>query len=548
MGLAQLPTELFHKIVRRIRRDDKQITIPGLVADARNRRVCKLFRDASKDVPAEVFDAIFEFDTVEGVRLPKVVRVYGSRAYPTGGAYYRNATCPTMGLLIARRPSTGQVYVMTVNDSHRRHGQLIRSCANYSPIEWCLHDMPVKWTADAVEKGWHEPRCAALLVSGVLDVREFVLTLCGKNANYDYNLEHFDRLVFSPRPPVLAVAASAHRGSRNGYPFARGSAPLPTVSVELDAYETRGEFDRCVVADLARYNANNAWKAGLDWVGSSTPTPYSHQGRRIEMSANVRFAASRFDMVARNPAATRSCLSREIALRLVFPEDLPNSSEIQRMYPFTDYMILNRHEREEGPADNVPSLSKLCGFYDEPKHAECGGWYVNLDAHGLSPATLKLTVGTPRRNDMESYRRQLAEYAYSRAERIEAARTAIVEASSSSTANTRSWKREAAKRAHLETRETVQAENKTYSTGELKKQEQDPEDSEPENDAQFAADNAEEEPMYDSDDEWRNSRDNEKRSRAQRLAERRQEVVDEMDRREKANRASLLPSDDEDDL
>ena len=530
MGLVQLPTELFHKIIRRIRRDKKQITIPGLVADARNRRVCKLFREASKDVPAEVFDAIFEFDTVEGTRLPKVVRVYGSRAYPTGGAYYRNAQCPTMGLLIARRPSTGQVYVMTVNDGHRRHGQLIRSCAVYNPTAWCLHDMPAKWTPDAVAKGWNEPRCAALLVSGVLDVREFVLTLCGKNANYDYNLEHFDRLVFSPRSPIIATAESA---------------PLPTVAVELDAYETRGEFDRCVVADLARYNVNNAWKAGLEWVGSSTPTPYSHQGRRIEMSANVRFAVSRFDAAARNPAATRSWLSREIALRLVFPEDLPNSSEIQRTYPYTDFMILNRHDLEEGPADNVPSLSKLCGFYDEPKHAECGGWYVNLDSHGLNQATLKLTVGTPRRNDMESYRRRLAEYAYSRAERIEAARTAIVEASSS---NTRSWKREAAKRAHLETRDTVQTENKTYSTGELKKQEQDPEDSEPENDAQFAADNAEEDPMYDSDDEWRASRNNEKRSRTQRLAERRQEVVDEMERREKANRASLLPSDDEDDL
>ena len=141
------------------------------------------------------------------------------------------------------------------------------------------------------------PRCAAFLVSGVLDVREFVLTLCGKNANHDYNPEHFDRLVFSPRSPIIATAESA---------------PLPTVAVELDAYETRGGR-RCVVADLARYNVNNAWKAGLEWVGSSTPTPYSHQGRRIEMSANVRFAVSRFDAAARNPAATRSWLSREIA-------------------------------------------------------------------------------------------------------------------------------------------------------------------------------------------------------------------------------------------
>ena len=92
------------------------------------------------------------------------------------------------------------------------------------------------------------------------------------------------------------------------------------------------------------------------------------------------------------------------------------------------------------------------------------------------------------------------------------------------------------------------AENKTYSTGELKKQEQDPDDSEPENDAQFAADNADEEPMFDSDDEWVDSRDNEKRSRTERLAERRQEAVDEMNRRARANLAMMLPSDDEDDL
>ena len=555
MALAQLPTELFYKIVRRVRRDAKQITLPGLVADARNRRVCKLFRAASMDIPAEAFDALFDFDTVEGVRLPKVVRPNPGRAYPTGGVYYRSAECPTTGLLIARRPVTGRVYVMTVNDGFRfspKEG-LLRTCAARDLVGWCKHDVPVKWTPDAVQRGWLDPRCASLLVSAVLNVREFVLTLCGKNANYDYNLEHFDRLVFHPKP----MSRQTWRGGAP--PFEPGSAPLPFVNVDLGAYETRAEFDRCIVADLARYNLNNAWKPGLAWAGS-TPAPYSHQGRRVELSANVRFATNRFDASASNPGATRSFLSREIAFRLVFPEDQPRPTELSITYPSTDVMILNRHDREHGPADSVPSLSKLCGFHDEPKHAECCGWYVNLDSHGLSPTALKMTVGTPRRNDMESYRRRLAEHAYSRAERIEAARMAIVVApaaaaagtsagaSAASSSDARSWKRDAAKRAHLETRETVAAENKTYSTGELKQQEQDPDDSEPENDAQFAADNAEEEPMFDSDDEWVDSRDNERRSRTERLAERRQEAVAEMKRRDRANLAMMLPSDDEDDL
>lgn len=555
MALAQLPTELFYKIVRRVRRDAKQITLPGLVADARNRRVSKLFRAASMDIPAEAFDALFEFDTVEGVRLPKVVRPNRGRAYSTGGVYYRSAKCPTMGLLIARQPATGRVYVMAVSDSFRvspKH-HLMRSSAETDLVAWCKHDMPAKWTPDAAQNGWLEPRCPNLLVSAVLNVREFVLTFCGKNANYDYNLEHFDRLVFHPKP----MSRQTWRGGES--PFEPGSAPLPFVNVDLVAYETRAEFDRCIVADLARYNLNNTWKPGLDWAGSSAPQPYSHQGSRVEMSANVRFATNRFDESTSNPVATRSFLSREIALRLVVPEDQPRSAEFSKAYPSTDCMILNRHDRERGPADSVPSLSKLCGFHDEPKHAECCGWYVNLDSHGLSTAVLKMTVGTPRRNDMESYRRRLAEYAYSRAERIEAARTAIVAAPTTATsatsatsatpgADARAWKRDAAKRAHLETRATVQTENKTYSTGELKKQEQDPDDSEPENDAQFAADNAEEEPMFDSDDEWVDSRDNERRSRTERLAERRKEAVDEMKRRDRANLAMLLPSDDEDDL
>jgi len=541
--LHELPTELLHVVVRHVRaeRGSGLITLPGLVADARNRRACKLLRTASADVPAEVFDAAFEYDTVEGELLPRLVRGTGA-PYPTGGVHYRNACRPSNGLLIARRAATGRVYVMTVHDGQRSDDgrYLIRSEARFDAKGWCTHDTPVVWTPASAQDNWMEARCEFQLVTAVLDVREFVLTLCGKNANYDYNLEHFDRLVFHPR--------SAKRGQARGY--------LPTVSVELAAYCTKRHYDRQIVAELARYNSQNTWKNEANVYNE----PYTHQRVRRERSADVRFAVSRFDDAATQVGATRGFLSREIHLIVSTPcTSLAHQGATYR----TDDMVLNRHDRETGPPDNVPSLSKLCGFYDTPAHAECCGWYVNLDSHGLSPEMLKLLVGRPRRNDMETYRRALAEHALMRAERLLAARTALVAASSSDEGApqrrdaavqagvaARAWKRDAAVQAGHDTRVLIDEDNKTYSTGEKQASEQPDDDEHKEADAQYAADNRPETPRYDSDDDWDPARDNDRRTRTQRMAERRQEAVGEMEAREResAMASTMLPSDDEDDL
>ena len=62
MSLSTLPTELFHVVVEAVRRDRRgRVTIPGLVADARNRRVNRAFRAASQDVRAPGFDALVRF-------------------------------------------------------------------------------------------------------------------------------------------------------------------------------------------------------------------------------------------------------------------------------------------------------------------------------------------------------------------------------------------------------------------------------------------------------------------------------------------------------
>ena len=91
--LHELPAELLHVVIGHVRaeRNSGLVTLPGLVADARNRRVCKLLRAASAAVPAEGFDATFEFDTVDGERLPRTVRAVAGKTYPTGGLRYRNA-------------------------------------------------------------------------------------------------------------------------------------------------------------------------------------------------------------------------------------------------------------------------------------------------------------------------------------------------------------------------------------------------------------------------------------------------------------------------
>ena len=515
MSFSALPQELLHLFVKAVRLDRRgRVTIPGLVADARNRRVNRAFRAASADLPAPGFDAIVHCTRIGERRLPTVVMRNHRRSYATGGVYYRSLTMPYSGLLLARQPATGRLHALLVNDEHASFPGHMHTCDwdlnRYSlatneqprpPTYNPLHPLSVIWP--------HRKR----LVQHVLDIRELVLNVCGNNADYENNLALFDQVVGAPmRDPGGRV----HTQRR--------------ICIELPKYLSDLGPHQEVEGVASRYN--RSLPPVDDW-GGYNPDPYPSPTGWQRSVARFQLHPVRF-----TTAGSRPHLTPEVSMVVrTIVDPLPKSRS-----------VFGRHQDEPTPAPGslesaVPSLSAMCGFFDEPAHAECCGWYAHIDNHGLTPAALKELVGLPRRNDAEAYRRALARLALDRAERKRAAQTALVVHTGAASAP-RARPREAAAHAGILVGEAIAEDNDTYATGELKRKRQ--ERDEPADvqaaDARYAADNEIEDPLYDSDPEYE---EDDRRTRTQKLAERRAEALAEMQALEEARKQ---PSDDEDDL
>ena len=511
MSLSTLPTELFHVVVEAVRRDRRgRVTIPGLVADARNRRVNRAFRAASQDVRAPGFDALVQGVWIGGERVPTCITNNAGAPYATGGVYYRDLKMPYAGLLIARQPTTGRVHALVVNDARGEVGDGVEKkayCLPYLRLYSATENEPPKPPASHVAyPHWSVGRNR--LVVYAINLKELVLNLCGNNADYENNLHLFDALVQSPmRDP-------------GGRTHTRRS-----IHVDSSTFHGSAGVRQAVGAVCSRFAAavgNDQRHYPTIW----TPT---------ECEVKFQLQASR------QATAARTLLTPEVCMQLPPAGGVLNHGNPGRA-------TLGRHQHEPAPNPDsiesaVPSLSAMCGYFDEPAHAECCGWYTHIDSHGLPPAALKELIGLPKRNDAEAYRRALARVALDRAEQKRAAQTALVVHTGVAGAAL-ARPREAATAAGFRLGATIADENDTYSTGELKRKHQ--ERDEPEAvqaaDAQYAADNEPEDPMYDSDAEYV---EDDRRSRAQKLAERRAEACAEMKALEEARKQ---PSDDEDDI
>jgi hypothetical protein len=561
MSLEALPCELLYKVVDWVRRDRReQITIPGLVADARNRLVAKSFWAASKNVPAFPFDAELNYDKVGGNADVRIVR-----SVTRGGCFYRNVSAgyPLVidnlhkGLLIARDRGTGHVYALIVKEACHEQAalpQLAEERRRWGVTQAAPFNVPalhpsIRHTYDALlpistheKEFWDglDQGVYAKYVHAELDVYELVIGLCGNNANYQYNMACFDQ-VFGLHSDKSLDSVGLRRVVK---PDRRQHNTFLQNAVFVDAVQ--GFYSDLSKREMVPFQGP---------VGSN-------------MSATFSLA---FDRFAPMNGEIQGSLGKEIRM------------EQRRMHTTTmrtvdavewdeyingccvDTCVLNLHDDESPISDTdkhklryrVPSLCAMCGHFDEPKHAECGGWYVHIDNHGLNAKQLKLLVGPPRRHDPEGYRRRLAQQALDRAERECAKKNALAlggpDAASSSAetaildddsplAAPRVRSREAAKQARSDLSTILTDDNDTYSTGEMKRKRQDLDDEHPGDDARFAADDEEEDPMYDSDAEYR---EHDTRTRAQKHAERFAEARNQMREQQIAN---MIPSDDEDDI
>jgi len=114
-GLNDLADELLDVVVGFVRRDPHgRITVPGLAACARNRRVCRRFRDASARVPAAPYDCVGLARTAPDGAVYK--------GAIDGGKLFRSRNWVTNGLVLARWPATGRVEAHLVTEERPNAG------------------------------------------------------------------------------------------------------------------------------------------------------------------------------------------------------------------------------------------------------------------------------------------------------------------------------------------------------------------------------------------------------------------------------------------
>lgn len=472
-GLNDLADELLDVIVGFVRRDPHgRITVPGLAACARNRRVCRRFRAASARVPAAPYDCTsLERTAPDGAMYTGAIN---------GGKLFRSRTWLTNGLVLARWPATGRVEAHLVTEERPNAVATEPHCPTITPSMG--HPAP----------GWRDGPRFPLRLRYKLDLRECVRVLSGQNADFNLNLKLFDQMCHG------IVGADGRRQTRM----------FPVNMVEYDANESHAQFVDAEASEgdmqaLERYDM-----LGSGWSGVCTmyfnPERNPIAGYRpahilgLEIKFNAGLVSNHLDESAR-PHAMRGCVCATVGPA---EDDLPGP-------------VVDKNKFWVA----VPPLCAAMGYFDAPAHAQCGDWYVHIQSHGYTEKQLRVLVGRPRRNDVEAYRRQLAQLALDRAERRRAEQTALVVHQQSqqpqqltAASAPRMRPREAALNAREGTEACVQSDNSVFNTGRVDAalQDQDSRDDEAaglvddsvagHDEAQLEDNLVDDDPDYDPDD------------------------------------------------
>jgi hypothetical protein len=427
-----LADELLDVIVGFVRRDPHgRITVPGLTACARNRRVCRRFRAASARVPAAPYDCTGQERTLsDGAMYMGAI---------DGGKLFRSRTWVTNGLVLARWPKTGRVEAHLVTEE-RPNVVATEPTAAAPPMG---HPVP-EWRGG--------PRYP-LRLRYKLDLRECVRVFSGQNADFNLNIKLFDQMCYG------LVGADGTRQNR----------VLSVNILEYDANETHAQMIDATASayDLERTEADLGLPLWSGWTGVCS----------AYFSANW----------PRHENGTGHIVGLEIKLTArIYPADHTDFGDGRfHSTAWCSAIVGPAEDDPPGPVAEkdrfwvaVPPLSAAMGYFDAPAHAQCGDWYVHIQSHGYDEKQLRVLVGRPRRNDMEAYRRQLAKLALDRAERKRAEQTALVvhrqpqpqpqpqqQLQLTAASAPRMRPREAALNAREGTEACVRSDNSVFNTG-----------------------------------------------------------------------------------
>jgi hypothetical protein len=439
-GLNDLADELLDVVVGFVRRDPHgRITVPGLAACARNRRVCRRFRAASARVPAAPYDCTSQLRTTDDGAMYMGAIV--------GGKLFRSRTWIANGLVLARWPATGRVEAHLVTEERPFPDPTTPTTAT-PPMD---HPAP-EW-----RNGPRHPLCLRYK----LDLRECVRVFSGQNADFNLNIKLFDQMCYGIVGPD---------GKRQ---------------------------NRTLQVNLLEYDANESHAQVIDAAPSEGELMRAEADRGTPIPNWTGVCATYFSTEYRHPTSSSARLGNVVGLEIKFaarmyPYDLAEvfrqgvSTRMGRTPDSAAWCCATVGPADDDPPgpvadkDNfwvaVPPLSAAMGYFDAPAHAQCGDWYVHIQSHGYTDKQLRVLVGRPQRHDMEAYRRQIAKLALDRAERRRAEQTALVlrqqPAAQPPTAHPltaasapRMRPREAALKAREATGACVRSDNSVFNTG-----------------------------------------------------------------------------------
>ena len=401
-------------IVHLVRCDPRgAITVPGLVADCRNRRVSRRFLSSSRRVPAPPFDSDIKYVCI-GVSDPNAKSLDGNeknggipRNVPfkirSGGKRFRSYGFLNEAFVLARDAQSGRVHALVAveipTDDCATEDFFSTTCLPLEDRTLELeHPKFIDW----------EKHPTSYCVSWELSIRDCVRVLCGNNADYMRNLWLFDSVIQETR--------------KNGGALERKKVRCSSVSTI--EYEHSDNQSRLIRATYLEWYTMSLFKGC-----QSTTVQLSEIGSWATVQLQAQ-RQGRSTLIHQN----NLLLTPEITLNLKAFTQASSSS----------FSMGNRRSMILGPADDdlagparnesthpfvsVPPLSAVMGFFDACKHAECGEWFHHIDAHGLCKSVLKSLIGPPAKPNgcRELYRRQLARLALDAANRRTSLKTAIV--------------------------------------------------------------------------------------------------------------------------
>lgn len=400
-------------IVHLVRCDPRgAITVPGLVADCRNRRVSRRFQSASRRVPAPPFDSDIEYVWV-GISDPNANSLDGSqkkgqipRKVPfkiqSGGKRFRSYGFMHEAFVLARDAQSGRVHALVTVETATGDRGIEDSFGTLClPVEDETPELEHPKSID-----WEE-RPISNYVSWELSIRDCVRVLCGNNADYLQNMWLFDSVIQETRKHGGALERKKVRCS----------------SVSTIEYEHSDNQSRLIRASYLEWYTVPLMKGTsstvqLSDIGSwaTVQLQAQRQGRSTLINQNNLLLTPEITLnlksFTQQSSSSFSMSNRRSMILGPAEDDLAGPARNERTHPFV----------------SVPPLSAVMGFFDAPKHAECGEWFHHIDAHGLSKAVLKALIGPPAKPNgcRELYRRQLARLTLDAANRRTSLKTAIV--------------------------------------------------------------------------------------------------------------------------